>query len=405
MLIIDYTGITINVNGQYIKEVTKSEDKSLYILTIELPITPHKCPYCHTMTSYVKDYRYRKINFGLHQGVKLFGKYRQRRYHCPYCHRNFSEKNSFVDRYRQISKSNMRNMLNYFDEALTYETIANLHNVSAPTVIRLMDTFTIPKPKSLPRVLGIDEFKGNAAGQKYQVILTDSEAKSIVDILPKRDTVSMIKYFLSYPLHVRKEVRFVTMDMSHQFKCVVEQCFPNANIICDRFHITRLLQWAMERVRKDEQKVLYAASRMLKQNKRVLTKRIDRLTEADKIKLTEIFRVSIPLRKAYQLCYTFREVYRLKDPIQIETFIVDWLGKVKASKLKEFQSFHKTFTQWKPYIINAFVFPYSNGFTEGCNNKIKVLKRVSYGLVNFERLRTRILSLKMKRKAASQTAF
>ena len=36
-------------------------------------------------------------------------------------------------------------------------------------------------------------------------------------------------------------------------------------------------------------------------------------------------------------------------------------------------------------------YPYSNGFTEGCNNKTKVLKRVCFGLRNFEHLRNRIL--------------
>ncbi|MBE6695669.1 MAG: transposase, partial [Ruminococcaceae bacterium] len=42
-------------------------------------------------------------------------------------------------------------------------------------------------------------------------------------------------------------------------------------------------------------------------------------------------------------------------------------------------------------ITNSFFCPYTNGFTEGCNNKIKVLKRNAYGLRDFKRLRNRIL--------------
>ncbi|MDD3613368.1 MAG: transposase, partial [Clostridia bacterium] len=38
-----------------------------------------------------------------------------------------------------------------------------------------------------------------------------------------------------------------------------------------------------------------------------------------------------------------------------------------------------------------FKVPYTNGYTEGVNNKIKVLKRNAYGLRNFNRLRSRIL--------------
>ena len=42
-------------------------------------------------------------------------------------------------------------------------------------------------------------------------------------------------------------------------------------------------------------------------------------------------------------------------------------------------------------ILNAFKYKYTNGPTEGYNNKIKVLKRVSYGIKNFKRFRNRIL--------------
>ncbi|MCD8191711.1 MAG: transposase, partial [Oscillospiraceae bacterium] len=42
-------------------------------------------------------------------------------------------------------------------------------------------------------------------------------------------------------------------------------------------------------------------------------------------------------------------------------------------------------------ILNAFDCTYTNGFTEGCNNKTKVLKRACYGVQNFSRFRNRIL--------------
>ncbi|MCI7136110.1 MAG: transposase, partial [Clostridiales bacterium] len=40
---------------------------------------------------------------------------------------------------------------------------------------------------------------------------------------------------------------------------------------------------------------------------------------------------------------------------------------------------------------NSFDVPFTNGYTEGCNNKTKVLKRVCYGVRNFHRFRNRIL--------------
>ena len=44
-------------------------------------------------------------------------------------------------------------------------------------------------------------------------------------------------------------------------------------------------------------------------------------------------------------------------------------------------------------ILNSFSSPHTNGFTEGCNNKIKVLKRNAYGYKKFRRFRNRILHI------------
>ena len=52
-----------------------------------------------------------------------------------------------------------------------------------------------------------------------------------------------------------------------------------------------------------------------------------------------------------------------------------------------------TIMNWGKSILNTFDYPHTNGFIEGCNNKIKVLKRNTYGYQNFERFRKRILHM------------
>ncbi|WP_279230902.1 transposase [Natranaerovirga pectinivora] len=52
-----------------------------------------------------------------------------------------------------------------------------------------------------------------------------------------------------------------------------------------------------------------------------------------------------------------------------------------------------TYRHWSKEILNAFKYRYTDGPTEGFNNKIKVLKRVSYGVRNFHRFRNRILHI------------
>lgn len=95
------------------------------------------------------------------------------------------------------------------------------------------------------------------------------------------------------------------MDMSPQFRLVMETLFPQAHIVCDRYHVCRLVDWAIERVGKREQKKLVRYSAMLKSNKRILMKHPRRLKDAELIKLEEILRVSDDLRKAYRLKQDF----------------------------------------------------------------------------------------------------
>ena len=65
----------------------------------------------------------------------------------------------------------------------------------------------------------------------------------------------------------------------------------------------------------------------------------------------------------------------------------------EESKLPEFKDAIKTFRNWSEEITNSKEINITNAYTEGINNKIKVLKRNAYGYRNFERFRNRILHM------------
>lgn len=67
--------------------------------------------------------------------------------------------------------------------------------------------------------------------------------------------------------------------------------------------------------------------------------------------------------------------------------------KRTMERLTDYNKGAKTIHNWATPIFNTFDCTFSNGFTEGCNNKIKVLKRNAYGYQNFERFRNRILHM------------
>ena len=125
----------------------------------------------------------------------------------------------------------------------------------------------------------------------------------------------------------------------------------------------------------------------------LLLKDTKKLTTEDRIQLENLFRISEPLKKAYALKQQFEYVKASKDRKEASERLFKWLVKAQASGLKEFINVSLTYQRWSKEILNSFEYPYTNGYIEGCNNRIKVLKRVSYGMPRFKRFRRRIMHI------------
>ena len=70
-----------------------------------------------------------------------------------------------------------------------------------------------------------------------------------------------------------------------------------------------------------------------------------------------------------------------------------WIKYNLESDIPELQECAKTYQHWYCEIKNSLEVPYSNGPTEGFNNKIKVLKRISFGVREFKNFKARIMLL------------
>lgn len=97
------------------------------------------------------------------------------------------------------------------------------------------------------------------------------------------------------------------------------------------------------------------------------------------------------LRKAHVLKESFYEIMRMTSRKEQRKSLVVFIKEAEKSGLKKFVTLANTYRNRRGGILNALSFPYSNGVTEGFHNKIKVLKRISYRLKNFEEYRKRNL--------------
>lgn len=386
MLHQDYTSKILDLEDVIVTNVETFENQ-IHIY-LELPRRDHVCPICGTKTKRIHDYRMQTVkDVPLFKNVFLH--LRKRRYRCDHCSKRFFERNTFLPRYYRMTNRMVSSIISSFRKTISATEIASRFNVSVSTAIRYFDCVNY-RCKELPEVLSIDEFKGNAGGQKYQSILTDIAGKKIIDILPNRYEHDLIQYFKSFP-H-RENVKFFVSDMNPHFKAVAKCCFPKATIVADRFHVVRQAVWAMERVRKTEQKKLSSRFRKyFKRSKYLLNKRPEKLTRDEMQQLALMFEIAPRLADAYFLKNEFLDIMRSNSSEIGRSRLLEWLKAVTLMDLPEFQDCTNACHNWFQEILNAMDVPWSNGFTEGCNNKTKVLKRVCFGVRNFHRFRNRIL--------------
>ena len=385
MLMKDYTSEFLNLEDVIITKVENISDQ-LHI-SIELPRRKHICPFCGAATDRVHDYRMQVIK-DIPLARDTFLHLRKRRYRCD-CGKRFFEKNTFLPRYYRVTSRLVADIIFAFKKTVSAKEIGCRYNVSSVTAMRYFNLFNKNLTK-LPEVISLDEFKGNSGGQKYNSIVVDPKEKVVLDILPNRFENDLVRYFSQFPS--KTEVKCFVCDMNPHFRQVAKICFPQAIIVADKYHVIRQVYWAMEKVRKNEQSKLSTRFRKyFKRSKNLLVKRVEKLTEEEMARLALMFEIAPRLADAYRIKNEFLTVIRSDSSAEGKARLVDWLFSVEVMDIPEFADCTKAYRNWFQEILNSMDVPWTNGYIEGCNNKTKVLKRVTYGMRNFNNLRKRIL--------------
>lgn len=386
MPVVNYTEKVIELQDVAIKKIEKSENKT--IIYVEIKRKGHECPVCGKKTNRVHDYRWQKVKdlpaFGKEVELRLH----KRRYVCEFGKR-FNEKCEFVGRYQRRTTRTTVAILQKLEEVRSYASVAKEFGVSIPTVIRIFDNISYPRPKLLPEVIGIDEFKGNTGGEKYNCILTNVEERNVLDVMKSRKQVDLCEYFKKTD---RSGVKYFVSDMYVPYAEIAKTYFPNATYVIDKYHWIRQAIWAFEAVRKDVQKKFTRTHRIyFKHARKLLLKHEKDLNQDELDQVHVMLGTDANLSTAYFLKELLYKILEETDPDVQKREFRDWIEAALDSDIKPFVRCAATYQRWFKPIINSFYCPYTNAFTEGFNNKIKVIKRNAFGLRNFTRFRNRIL--------------
>ena len=372
MLYTHSTEELIGLQDLIIKKIETNE-KEIHIYG-QLERKFHHCPDCGAETDKIHDYREQEI-----KDIPIYGKIafihlQKRRYRCK-CGKRFYEKNTFLPRYYRRTSRLSSYIIDRLRSMVTFKDISKEVNLSTTTVMRTFDLVSYA-PKHLPTTLSIDEFKGNTNKEKYQCIITDPVNKVVLDILPKRYETYLTSYFLKFEKAERDNITAFVSDMWKPYASVASKLFKNAHQIIDKYHWIRQVFWAFD---------------------------VNELNDEQKQQVNIMLYASPILSTAHFFKEKFLNILDCKDRDSAKTALSDWIDSALICGIDRFKKCAQTMINWITGILNSFSTPVTNGFTEGCNNKIKVLKRIAYGYRNFNRFRNRILHIFSNIKQA--TAF
>jgi transposase len=232
-------------------------------------------------------------------------------------------------------------------------------------------------------ILNVDEH--SYRGRDLKIGVAAVNHKKILAILKDDNQITLGKYFKSWPEEAKSRVLEVCIDMKQSYLTVIKEMLPNAKIVVDHFHVVREMCRQVDDMRKIIQGEGRKGDRRI--NRFLLLKNRDNLSLAELKKLDITFKIyerHPALKGAYFIKEKVREVYKCKTKTEAERKLDMLLSQLEHHEVGKLREMRDTLLRWRPYILNFFERRTTNAFIEGCHNKIKLIKRISYGFRNFE---------------------
>lgn len=233
-------------------------------------------------------------------------------------------------------------------------------------------------PSSITR-LGVDE-TSTKKGHNYVTLGVDLDASRVIHVCEGKGkaTLDSIQQHLETKGVEKDQVKQISMDLSPAFISGARESFPSAAITFDRFHVVKLLNEAMDKVRKAERKEHDA----LKGHKYTFLKNRQNLSDKQEKSLTEMIQLYPTLGEAYRLKVLFNDLWDMPSKPAATAFLTQWCNDVEVAKIPAFMTFAKTVKAHWSGIIHFVESHISNGILEGINSKVQLAKRRARGYRN-----------------------
>jgi transposase len=228
--------------------------------------------------------------------------------------------------------------------------------------------------------IGIDELSYRRH-HKYITVVVDHARGKVVWAQEGKNAATVEKFFEELGPERTAELATVSMDMSPAYISAVKQSAPQAAITFDRFHVQRMAQDAVDKVRREQVRELVGTegATTLKKSRWPLLKNSWNLSALETKKLADIQRDNQPLYRAYLLKESLAEILGGKQVHVARDKLNGWIRWARLSRLTPFKTLASTIETHLEGILAFISSRITNGIVEGLNGKIRTITRRSYG--------------------------
>ena len=228
--------------------------------------------------------------------------------------------------------------------------------------------------------IGVDELSYRRH-HEYITVVVDHTRGCVVWAKRGKNADTLKAFFNELGTERCTKLEAVTIDMSAAYINAVTECSPQAQIIFDRFHVQRLVQDAVDEVRRDEVRAATSTEerKQLKRTRWPLLKSFWNLTLFDENRLSTLQRDNKRLYRAYLLKEAMVAVLDCRFESLARQKLDEWVRWARRSRLEPFKRVAATIRDRADGILAYVRSGLSNGRTEGLNGKARTITRRSFG--------------------------
>jgi transposase len=355
------------------------------VCDVEPTTTTPRCGGCLCRVPEVHDRRkarcWRHLDLA---GMTLTLRYAPRRVRCPRCGVT-TELVPWADPMSWFTHA-FEQTVGYLAKEASKTVVSTMMRVAWATVGaivgRVVDRLLPGDPLGGLTHIGVDELSYRKH-HKYVTIVTDHVTGRVVWAREGKNADTLRAFFAELGIERCARLEAVTIDMSQAYISAVSESAKNATIIFDRFHVQRLVQDALDEVRRAEVRAVVddpQGRRELKHTRFALLKNPWNLTAIEDTKLTALAKTNATLYRAYLMKESFAAILDRRQPHVVRSKLEEWTSWAMHSGLKPFAKVARTVNKHLDGIVAYVATGLSNARSEGINGKVRTITRRSYGL-------------------------